>query len=261
MTAEIAVGGAWLVFVASHIGLAHVRRPLIAKIGEVPFLVVYSALAQVLFTVLVVTYATRRFEGAPGLALGEVAVVRSILVTCIVLGVALMTAAFAPAQYFRSPQSLLRAKAREAYGLERITRHPFFAGLVIAFGAHALLATRLAGTIFFSGFVILAIGGAMHQGRKLVAEKGPDYARFLETTSAVPFAAILRGKQRFAWREMPWLFVALGCGAAWLLRRVHADLFAADGVWLAGFIVVATTFFVGEAIVRSRRHARRAKTS
>jgi uncharacterized membrane protein len=260
MSPEIAVAVAWLLFLGTHVGIAHARRPIVARIGEIPFLVAFSVLAQVLFFVVVMTYAAHRFEGARGLALAEMPVARAILLGFALFGIVLMAAAFAPAQYFRSPQSLLRAEAREPYGLERITRHPIWAGVVITFGAHALLATRLVGAIFFSGFVVVSVFGSMHQGRKLVAQKGPDYQRFLEQTSAVPFAAILRGRQRVAWGEQPWLFLAFGCAAALGLRAIHPSILADGGVWFAAAVVLSTAFFIGEAIVRGRR-ARKAKGS
>jgi uncharacterized membrane protein len=255
LSAELLVAGASSAFFASHVGVALVRRPLVARLGDVGFLVAFSVVAEVFFAVAVVTYATHRFEGAAGPDLGRFDAVRLVLVVCVAFGFALMTAALTPKQYFRSPQALFNTRTRDPYGLERITRHPFFAGLVLAFTAHALLATRLVGTIFFGGLVLLAVVGSMHQDKKLVAQKGHGYARFLEQTSAVPFVAILRGRQRFAWREQPWLFLVLGLVVAWLLRTFHDRVFANDGSWFVLAVDGPTTCFVVLALWRRRRSA------
>ena len=68
----------------------------------------------------------------------------------VVAGIVLMAGAFAPHGYWSSPGAVLADGVRAATGLERVTRHPFFSGTVLAMGAHALLAPRLTGTVFFS---------------------------------------------------------------------------------------------------------------
>src|SRR5262249_944089 len=152
------------------------------------------------------------------------------------VGVVLMVATFAT--YGGSPYDVDRPDAsRPPRGLERITRHPFFVGLALFAGAHALLATRLVGTILMGGAALLAIVGVRHQDAKLVRLRGPAFARFLETTSMIPFAAILAGRQRFAPREVPGVWIALGITLALLLRQVHADIFANHGAWAVAALV------------------------
>ena len=60
--------------------------------------------------------------------------------------------------------------------MARISRHCFFAGLTVFAVTHLLLATKLVGTVFFAGFALVAILGARHQDRKLLAKKGEPYA-------------------------------------------------------------------------------------
>ena len=59
-----------------------------------------------------------------------------------------MGGAFAPSAYWKSPPMVLQTSVREPVGLERITRHPFFTGLVLVMGAHVLLAHRLSAAVF-----------------------------------------------------------------------------------------------------------------
>src|SRR5262249_60253032 len=101
------------------------------------------------------------------------------------------------------PYALANDAAREPRGLERITRHPFLVGVALTAGAHALLAPHLIGTVFSAGLLALALGGAWHQDRKLLARRGHPFAAFLAATPLVPFAAIVSGRQRLPPRPPP----------------------------------------------------------
>src|SRR5207244_12079178 len=107
--------------------------------------------------------------------------------------------------------------------------HPFFVGLALFALAHALLATRLAGTVLFSGVALVSIAGAAHQDRKLLRRLGAPYADYLTATSAVPFAAIIGGRQRLVWSELPVAPPAASPAAAAARRAGPASLFAYDG--------------------------------
>src|SRR5207249_2578245 len=113
-----------------------------------------------------------------------------------------------------------RRLVRVPRGIERVTRHPFFAGLALFALAHALLATRLVGTIQFGGLALLAIAGSWHQDAKLLARRGEPLAEYLSATSWLPFAAIAAGRQRLVWRELSLGAVAVGLAIAAGLRLV-----------------------------------------
>ena len=87
----------WLAFGLTHIGLATagLRSRMVARFGEQGFAYVYSAIAALVFTLVVTTYAGVRFEGLPGPALGRFPFVREALIALVVTGVVLMTATFA----------------------------------------------------------------------------------------------------------------------------------------------------------------------
>jgi len=80
---------------------------------------------------------------------------------------------------------MLVTTVRPARGLERITRHPFFSGLVLVMAAHVLLAPRLTEAVFFAGFIALVIAGTIHQARKLRLRYGAAaYDAYLESYAA-----------------------------------------------------------------------------
>lgn len=202
MSPASTVGLLWLAFGGTHVGLATraTRARLVGRLGEIGFTVVYSAIAVVAFVALVGTYGTVRDDGAAGIAAGGW--LRIVLMGVVAAGVALAIAGIVP--YPSSSYALFRSTLREEpRGLERITRHPFFAGTALIGVGHALLATRLVGTVFFAGLATLSIAGAVHQDRKLLAARGPSHAAFMAPTSPLPFAAIAAGRQRIAARELP----------------------------------------------------------
>jgi uncharacterized membrane protein len=236
---EPAVGVAlcWLLFGGLHVGLAtaRVRSALVARLGETGFLGVFSLVAALSFVVLIRYVAAHRFEGGPGLALGNVPVFRGVLIVAVVVGFVLALGSLA--SYPTSPYALLGDAVRSPHGLERITRHPFFAGVVLAAGAHVCLAPRLVGATFHAGLALLAWVGMWHQDRKLLRLRGEPYARYLAATSAVPFAAVLAGRQRVVWRELPWLSLVIAALTAVWLRSVHDGIFDRGGMWLIVAVV------------------------
>ena len=96
MTIEPALTLALLasLFVGTHVGLAtgRVRAALVARLGDGGFFALYTFVATVSFAAMIGYYAVHRFEGAPGLALGQVAAARWPLMALIVAGVMLTSA-------------------------------------------------------------------------------------------------------------------------------------------------------------------------
>jgi uncharacterized membrane protein len=255
MEPALTVALAWLAFGIAHIGLAliPVRSRIVAAIGEQGFVFSFSGVAAVVFTFVVTLYAGVRFDGAPGLALGRFDGVREALIALVVAGVVLMTGAFAA--YDRSPYAGLEARVfPPPLGLERITRHPFFAGLVLFSLAHALLATRLSGAVFMLGQAAVAAAGSWHQDRKLLARFGAPFEAYLRETSHVPFAAIVTGRQRLVWGELPVRTIGLGLAIAFVLRLVHGSIFAYGG---AAFLAVMFGAIVVIAVVGLRQEKAR----
>jgi uncharacterized membrane protein len=252
MSAALVVGALALGFVATHLGLAstRVRGALVQRLGEHGFLALYWIVAAVSFSALVVYYATHRFAGPAGPALGAVPVLRVLLLAVIVIGVALVPAALE--NYARSPTALFGQPIRPPRGIEQVTRHPFFMGIGLLALAHALLATRLVGTLFFAGLAVVAIAGGYHQDRKLRARRGAAYEAYLRATSVMPLAGVLTGRHGVDWRTLPLRALAAGVIVAVGLRFAHPWLLAGGG---AGLIVA----IVGGAVVATMQSWRRAR--
>lgn len=258
MEPSLGIALLWLLFGGLHVGLAtrRVRAALVARLGEWGFISLFSLLAAVTYTALVHYYALHRLAGGPGLALGATPWLRGALLALVVAGVTLALGSLFT--YPASPYALGNEQTRTPRGLERITRHPFFAGVALTAAAHTLLATRLVGTVWLAGLGLLAVLGAWHQDRKLLALRGEPYAAFLAQTSFLPFAAIVAGRQRLVPGELPWLGLAVAAALALGLRAVHDGIFAHGGAWVIGVTVGGAAFLGLQSWRAARRRRRRA---
>lgn len=252
MNPALVVALLWLLFAGTHFGLSNnrARTALVGRLGELGFLALFYVIASACLTVLVTAYTARRFDGAAGLALAGVPAWRWVLWAVSAVGFTLAGPTLLV--YPRLPTALFAQPSWSPRGLERITRHPFFVGFALFALAHALLATRLVGTVFFGGFAFLTIVGACHQDRRLLARWGKPYADYLDATSLVPLAAIVAGRQRLVWRELP-AEVVMGIGVAVALRTLHDAILAHRGVWFIGFFICGSVIFGVSAWRRSRR--------
>jgi uncharacterized membrane protein len=243
-------------FVATHIGMASARTRawMVSQLGENRFVALYSAVASAQFGLLIAYYAAHRFDGAAGLGLGATPAIRWALIAVIAVGITLMGGSLAG--YLDSPFSALAHNFREPYGIERITRHGLFTGTFMLGAAHALLASHLNGTIVFSSLAVLAVAGARHQDGKLLQRGGEAYRHYLETTSMVPFAAIVSGRQRIAWHELPVRGLTIAFAVAVTLRLVHDWIFAYGGLLVIAAVVGGPGIlaFVSSLRRRSQSH-------
>lgn len=255
MQAVLTMSLLWLVFGAIHIG-ATVRRPraaLVARWGEDGFTLRFALVASATFAAAVVYFATHQGVGPGGLALSLYSLPRVIGIAAIVAGVALMAGALSA--YGDSPMAP-GDHVREPRGLDRVCRHPFFTGLVIFALAHAVLATKLVGTVFFLGFAIVSTVGAWHQDRKLLMRK-PEYAGFLASTSVLPFGAIASGRQRWVASELPWMGLAVGVALALGLRFVHPHILDHCGAYFIGASLAGVSLLMIQDWRRQRARAYR----
>lgn len=214
----------WLLFGGTHIVLSSsaVRPKLIARLGERPFLGVYSLVAFVTFIPLVSFYARHKHVG-PHLwrTFGPYLIARDLNLALMAFAFVLLVLGLVS----RPPSSMMPSGgAPEAHGVTRITRHPTFAAIFLFGIAHCLVNGSLVDLVFFGGFSVFAWIGAAHQdSRKIIDIAG--YSDFKNSTSFLPFGAMLNGQQQLDLRELRWPIVLLALVIFYIVRAHHPQLF------------------------------------
>jgi len=222
-TALLVTGLVGAAFVASHLGLAStpLRDRLIARLGEKGFLGLYSLLAFLLLLTLFLAYRQAShhvYLWLPGPGVRHLPLLIMPLAFLLIAGGVLTP----------NPSAVGMTGALDrpepASGVLRITRHPVMWGVGLWAAVHILANGDLASLLFFGAFLLTALGGAWHLDRRMAATEGERWRRFAADTSFLPCAALLAGRQRWAWAEWRWPAV-WGLGLFVLLFGLHPYLF------------------------------------
>ena len=204
----------WVAFTATHLGLASVRvePKLRAKLGDVPFLGLYSVVALALFIPLMSIYFGNRHAG-PWLWTVEVGpVLRALLYLGMTLGLILAVGSFLRP----SPASLVPNAPAEVRGIYRVTRHPLVLGLALIWALHLIPNASTADVAFFGGFLLFSLAGAWHQDARKLAAGDEKFRAFHAATPFLPFGRGIGGLA-----DLPPLVVVLGVVAALGIRWLH----------------------------------------
>jgi uncharacterized membrane protein len=206
-------------FAATHLALssARLRPALLARLGEKGFLGLYSAVALATFVPFVWVYFSNRRSGPLLWGAAAVPGARPLALVLSALGLALVAGALA------QPSPALDAARPDcgSRGLTRVTRHPLFMGIALWALGHLLVNGFATDAVFFGGLLVFSLAGAAHQDARLRASGEARLERFYAETSFWPFAAILSGRNRLAWAELPWGAAALGVVLALGLYALH----------------------------------------
>jgi uncharacterized membrane protein len=225
MGATLLIGAFWTAFAGTHVWLssANARGSLIRRVGPQGFQGVYSVVALATFVPLVWIFATSKHAG-PLLwtTLGPPAIARALNYVLMAAALVLLVSSLLPSS---TPPSAMQARGpATAHGMLRVTRHPMLAAFALFGLAHLLVNGNLGDVLFFAGFVVFAWVGASHQDSRKRHEV-PGYDELMRSTSIVPFAAILAGRQRFVARELPVAAVVIGLVVTVVVRFYHHSLF------------------------------------
>jgi uncharacterized membrane protein len=216
-TARIAL--LWLGFAGGHLALSSVpvRSRIVASIGRLPFLGLYSTVALVLFVPLVSTYFAHKHAGSVLWGLGVGTALRGVIYAGMGVAFVLVVASVLRP----SPAGMMPGSATP-YGVYRITRHPQNMGIALFGLLHLLPNGTAADLAFFGGFALFGVVGSWHQDRRKLALRIPGFAEFYDHTPFWPFTGpeTLQGL-----RELSPLAVLLGIGLAVFIRHFHPHWF------------------------------------
>jgi len=221
MTNLIAAAAAFLLIHLLVSG-TRLRDALVRTLGQGAYMGLYSLASIALLTWMGCAYAAAQRGPDPVYWSATPAT------KWIQLGVTLIAFLLAiPGLATRNPTSVqgetLLEREDVVQGVLRITRHPFLWGVALWAAGHLMVNGDLASLIFFGCLFGLAVLGPSSIDAKRKRALGDKWDAFARETSAVPFAAILQGRQRLklgeigAWR----LALAVILWAGLLLAHPH----------------------------------------
>ena len=194
-------------FVVSHELLSHpLRGPLVARLGEKGFAIVYSLVALASFG-----SAVQLWRQIPKARLWDTPASAAVpaMAAMLVASIFFVGSVSAP-----NPAMMPGVKG-EPRGMQRITRHPMMWSMAIWAGVHILMTADPRTIVLAGGVATLALfGTALQDGKKKA--QNPAYAVHMARTSHLPFLAIVGGRQ--PWRAIwPGLVPVLGGLGLWLV--------------------------------------------
>jgi uncharacterized membrane protein len=214
-----------VLFPVTHVLLSHgsIRSGLVTALrGEWPFRGVYTLVSFAALGGAVVIYWGNRHLG-PMLWEAPRFVELVVALPLMLVAMVLLVLAFASP----SPASMIGGKL-EPRGIIRVTRHPMNMAFALFGIAHLVVNGSLGDVFFFGQFVLLGVIGPYHLDARMSRNKGEAYQEFKRQTSVIPFAAILRGRNRFDAGELAFPMILIGVAGFVALVVFHGRLFGVD---------------------------------
>lgn len=213
-------------FVALHLLVAgtSLRGRLVARLGEGPYMGLFSVLSFVGISLIV-----RSYRSAPFLLLwGEATWLEPLALVLTLPATVLAVVGLATPSPTAVGGGAILSAAEPAKGVLRITRHPFLWGVAIWAAVHLLLNGDAASLVLFGGFLFVAVEGTRSIDAKRRRAFGEAWDRFASVTSSVPFAAIASGRNSLRLGEIGAARLGAGVVVWALLLAVHEWIFGAS---------------------------------
>jgi uncharacterized membrane protein len=214
------------VFLLIHLLISgtRVRDAITGVIGQGPYMGLFALASIGVLTWAGFAYAAARRGPDPDFWAATPAT------EWIQLGVTLVAFLLAvPGLLTPNPTSVRQEAALErpdaVKGVLRITRHPFLWGVALWAAGHLMVNGDLASLILFGSLLVLAVFGTLSIDAKRRRALGETWDAFAQKTSAVPFAAIVQGRQKLALGEIGWWRLALAVAIWAALIWAHPFIF------------------------------------
>ncbi|MEE8434918.1 MAG: NnrU family protein [bacterium] len=211
-----------VVFVAAHLLISGtpLRGFLVRRIGEGPFRGLFSLIALGTLIWLIRAYNAATPEllwVVPALRWAPLALMPFALML-------LVTGVTSPNPSLAGQEGRLR-KEIKVRGVIRITRHPANMGIALWAMSHLLANGDVGSLWFFGSLLALSVAGSASQDQRKAREAGPHWEAFARSTSLLPFAAILAGRNTLRAGEIGLWRPGLGLAIYAILIFVHPYLF------------------------------------
>ena len=208
------------VFAVIHSGGAALRTRAEAKIGARAWRVLFAALSIPSAIVVIGYFLAHRYDG---LRLWNLQGVQG-LVPVIWMLTAISFLFLYPATYnLLEIPAVLKPQVRlYATGIIRISRHPQAIGQILWCLTHALWIGSSFMLVTCVGLIGHHLFAVWHGDRRLKVRFGEAFDELKASTSIVPFAAVLDGRQQLQWQEFirpAQLGIAIAVGVFWWAHR------------------------------------------
>lgn len=212
-----------LFFLGTHLGIAGtgLRGALVAMMGERLYLLGYSIVSLVAIAWLADSYTLAPYVATWGQLYGLQPLALVLMLPAFLLAVAGLTT---PSPTLVGAENLLREE-HVGSGILRVTRHPFLMGVAWWALIHLVVNGDIAALLLFGSLLVLSLAGAYSIDAKRAAVMGDAWRDFAARTSVLPFAAIVRGRNRFMPGEIGWWRMVLGAVAWAAMLYLHLGLF------------------------------------
>lgn len=184
-----------LLFVGLHflISSTPIRGVLVARMGERPYVVLFSLLAGALIVWMSIAFGHAPRDqflwAIPGIA--------HLALTLMPIALLLVVAGYMR----KNPTAVMMAPPDGAWqptGVYTVTRHPIMWGIALWAVLHVLANGDAAGLIFFGALAVLAFAGTLAvDAKKRRTWPAESVYQLFATTSNLPFLAIAQGRTRF----------------------------------------------------------------
>ena len=174
-----------IAFVGSHFVLSHpLRAPIVGRIGEGPFLIVYSVVSAATLVWLALAYRAAPVQ-APLWPVGDV--LWAIGTLLMLVGSVLFVGSLLGNPALPDPSGKAKP-VPEPRGVFTVTRHPMMWGFAIWGIVHILVYPTRANIVLSAAIIVLALVGAHLQDRKKARLQPEFWPAWEARTSYWPFA-------------------------------------------------------------------------
>lgn len=183
-----------------HSGLASLRPRIASVIGERLYRIIFALSSIPAAVGVIIYFIAHRYDGALlSPLLQDVPGVHSaVWVMTLISFLFLYPATFNLMEVAAISKPGFRIYER---GIIRITRHPQLFGQILWCFAHCVWIGSSFMLVTSCGLVAHHLFGAWNGDRRLRNSFGQEWIEYAQRTSIVPFAALISGEQKLAWKE------------------------------------------------------------
>ena len=223
--ANLIAAAAFFVLLHLLVSGTRVRDALTGRIGEGPYMGLFSLASVAGLAWLIMAFGAARAEAAGAAYWDITPLTRHLQLTLQLIALLLVV----PGLTTPNPTSVRQEGALDrpdvASGMLRISRHPFLWGVALWAAGHLLVNGDRASLVLFGSMLVLALFGTASIDAKRKRALGEKWDAFAAQTSNIPFAAILSGRQSLKVGEIGWWRIALAVAIYAALLFGHPYLF------------------------------------